>query len=175
MTVGRLSTVLYATIRLAPCEVPRRPKGPRLPRRISLTGWQWRAGLLREFTLEGIMKSTRTGILALLVGAALSAPGCLLLNTIGLNPGHVSGAEAKDIIRDKTLVNLAIQVAAGSTTGAAIVYLDPVLAGISDDEYYKKSEVEKCGDQLLVFNFVSVLLAPFVACNLQPDNAFIDP
>ena len=122
------------------------------------------------------MKKIQYLVAASIVSLALAtSAGCVLLNTIGLNPGHVSGAEAKDLILDKTLITGAYYLSLGSTTGALLVYLAPTLAGISDDKYYKRSEVQHCANQLFLFQFVSATFAPFLACNLEPDNAFIDP
>lgn len=118
----------------------------------------------------------KPGLLAAVAATGLlllASPGCLLLNEIGLNPGHVSGSEAKDIILDKTLINAALFLAARSQTNAALVFLAPTLAGINDDEYYKRSEVQECADQLFLWQYISTVLAPF-ACSLQPDNAIVD-
>lgn len=108
------------------------------------------------------------------------ASGCILLNTIGLNPGHVKGDEAKEIIRDKIQLNLIIALLAASISpvfapAAAYEIVTPDLTGIDEGAYYKRSEVEDCGNSIFITQFlVDIYVGPFV-CDLQPDNALIDP
>ncbi|MDH5654590.1 MAG: TIGR04452 family lipoprotein [Spirochaetia bacterium] len=35
---------------------------------------------------------------------------CILFNTLGLNPGHVKGSEAKNIIQDRVMVHVLLDL-----------------------------------------------------------------
>lgn len=107
--------------------------------------------------------------------AVIPSPACRFLNETGLNPGHVSGLEAKEIILDKTLITAAIFAARNAPISAAAVISTPDSIGIIDDEYYKRREVEACADLIFLWQYVSAFFGPVTGCSLEPDNDFFDP
>ena len=111
---------------------------------------------------------------------------CMVANTLDLNPGHVSGKEAKQIIRDKFKSNfllhslMAVASASANTvqgkeaaqfyaTKATIDSLKQDMLFIDESKYYKRKDVEICADRLWEANLFTHSLDPFI-CHLTPDK-----
>ena len=110
------------------------------------------------------------------------AGNCILFNTLGLNPGHVKGSEAKNIIQDRVMIHVLLDLMGASifSSMATRAILDSMAAeftNIDDNAYYKKVDVDQCANDIVVGGFV--ILAPWLmatfTCNLQPDDPLWDP
>lgn len=134
------------------------------------------------------MKLITKYILSCIVASNLLFSQCLLMNEIGLNPGHVSGSEAKEIIQDKMFFPIFLDIlvlpvapslgpdfVAFAQQKTVLDFMAAELAGIQDDKFYKRSEVESCGETLRSFGIIGISHLNFAGCNLKPDNAIYDP
>lgn len=117
------------------------------------------------------MKRKKSLSLAAILTAALVFSQCILVNELGISDTHVRGREAKIIIREKTTINALLLFAVGTSAGVIQgfgAYTQPDILGISDNSWYKRTEVEACADTLLAANLI---LNPIInvvwACNLQ--------
>ena len=103
---------------------------------------------------------------------------CLVLNELGLNPGHESGAEASNRITNAAVLADIINFTAvsGSARISILSLISGELAGIKSSSFYKSSEVDDCIGKirgLQGFFLGSGLTA--ITCGLKEDNAIFDP
>lgn len=125
----------------------------------------------------------RFGII-LLVTALIS--NCILLNELHVSPIHVTGAEAKKIIRDKLKNNLFFSLLIDQNSNAnsaakpvldsstMIIFNAPDMLGLKDARFYKKRDVESCADKLSKFAYRDYLLISHELCTLEEADPVID-
>lgn len=119
----------------------------------------------------------------------LSVAHCIILNPLGLNVGRQKGNEVKDRIITASIVNdltTTFIASRGSIVGISIFSLiADSLADIDDAKYYKKSEVDKCIEDIDSLGTVlkyglgtaGFVLTPILSCeDLKTDGILLgDP
>lgn len=108
------------------------------------------------------------------IAAIMLLSQCILINELGLSDDHVKGREAKTIIRQKTTINALLLFSVGNSAGVIqgfAAYSQPDILGISDNTWYKRSEVEACADTLLAANLIfNPIINVVWACGLKGAN-----
>ncbi|MEM7184078.1 MAG: TIGR04452 family lipoprotein [Spirochaetota bacterium] len=90
---------------------------------------------------------------------------CIIMDTLGTSLGEesVKGTEAKDIIITNAVIGASVN---GIQNDIILAFMANKLAGIEDWAYYDKSEVDKCADEALIINLITIDIGGF-NCNLQ--------
>jgi small lipoprotein (TIGR04452 family) len=99
---------------------------------------------------------------------------CYLFDTINFTlpwNGVIRGDEAKDQIFTSALIGA---VADRNRRDDILAFLSPQLAGIKDDRFYLKEDIDKCANDALVINVLTVDLGGFT-CNARERKVFVDP
>jgi len=99
---------------------------------------------------------------------------CIVLDKLNLSlPESVSGREAKTIIVTAAISGAAISSAVEGqvTVDAALSLVANKLAGVKDDAYYDKIDVDQCAAEAQLINVVTVRVGGF-QCNLQEHKKF---
>jgi small lipoprotein (TIGR04452 family) len=97
---------------------------------------------------------------------------CILLDTIGLTlpERSVTGREAKDTITTKAVLG---GLAGGVSADIVFTLLAPTFAKVKDSAYYNKTDVDKCAEDAMLINVVTVNIGGF-NCNLREHKLLID-
>lgn len=115
-----------------------------------------------------------------IIGRILFLSGCFYschCAYLNVNPGLVSGAEAKNIISDRLLLNQTIYligltqpepIRSNAVAGLGMTIITPDLVGINEKNMYQKDAVEECADQIFFVSLISTPLSAFVCKATDP-------
>ncbi len=102
--------------------------------------------------------------------------GCLLFDTINITypwNGVIRGDDAKDQIFTSALIGAVAEIDGGRRDDL-IVLLSPQLTGIKDDRFYLKTDIDKCANDALLINLITLDIGGFT-CNARERKIFVDP
>lgn len=105
-----------------------------------------------------------------------SLSNCLLFDTINVTypwNGVIKGDAAKDQIFTSALIGAVAEID-GSRSDNIIALLSPQLAGIKDDRFYLKEDIDECSNDALIFNLLILDIGGFT-CNARERKVILDP
>ncbi|MBE7412568.1 MAG: TIGR04452 family lipoprotein [Leptospiraceae bacterium] len=86
----------------------------------------------------------------------------MMLDKADVTPDTMSGKEAKLLILERAILGA---TAGGNPSVTAL--LANRLANVQDDLYYKRSDVHKCAEDVLLINFLTIDVGG-INCSLKP-------
>lgn len=99
---------------------------------------------------------------------------CIVLDTLNLSvPESVSGREAKDIIITAAVTGASISTAIDGkvTVDALLSFVSNKLAGVKENAYYDKYDVDECAAKAQLINVVTIRVGGF-NCKLKEHKIF---
>lgn len=101
---------------------------------------------------------------------------CYLFDTINVTypwNGVIKGSDAKDQIFTSALIGAVAEVD-GRRRDDILAILSPQLSGIKDDRFYLKEDIDKCANDALLINLITLDIGGFT-CNARERKIFVDP
>lgn len=99
---------------------------------------------------------------------------CIVLDTLNLSvPESVSGKEAKDTIVTAAITGAAISSAIDGrvTMDSLLSFVSDKLAGVKENAYYDKYDVDECAAKAQLINVVTIRIGGF-NCKLKEHKTF---
>lgn len=99
---------------------------------------------------------------------------CIILDKLNLSlPESVTGKEAKSIIVTSAITGAAISsgIEGRISLDALLSFIADKLAGIKEDAYYDRFEVDQCAAEAQLINVVTLRVGGF-QCNLKAHKTF---
>jgi small lipoprotein (TIGR04452 family) len=104
----------------------------------------------------------------------LATANCILLDNLNLSvPESVTGKEAKDIIVTAAITGAYISTAIEGRVpiDALLSFVSDKLAGVKENAYYDKFEVDQCAADAQLINVITVRIGGFT-CKLKEHKIF---
>jgi small lipoprotein (TIGR04452 family) len=104
----------------------------------------------------------------------LAVSNCYILDTINITfpwQGVIKGKEAKDQIFTSALIGVAADY---DNSDDVIALISKQLTGINDDRYYLKEDIDKCANDALIINVITLDIGGYT-CNARERKILIDP
>jgi small lipoprotein (TIGR04452 family) len=104
----------------------------------------------------------------------LTVSNCYIFDTINFTypwDGVIKGDEAKDQIYTSALIGVA---ADRDDADDLIALVSAQLTGINDSRYYLKEDIDKCANDALLINFITVDIGGYT-CEARERKIIIDP
>lgn len=102
------------------------------------------------------------------------SPNCIILDNLNLSlPESVTGKEAKNIIVTAALTGAVISNAIDGRVSpdSLLSFMADKLAGIKENAYYDKIDVEQCAADAQLINIITIRIGGF-NCNLKEHKTF---
>jgi small lipoprotein (TIGR04452 family) len=109
-----------------------------------------------------------------LVAFVFNISNCIVLDKLNLSvPESVTGKEAKDIILTAAVTGAYISTAIEGRVSldALLSFISHKLAGVKEDAYYDKFDVDQCAADAQLINVVTIRIGGFT-CNLKEHKTF---
>ncbi|MCB1158055.1 MAG: TIGR04452 family lipoprotein [Leptospiraceae bacterium] len=96
---------------------------------------------------------------------------CALFDTLGMSyPEAVKGSEAKDIILHKAIMGASMDA---DSRDNVYSFIADKLAGIEIDAYYDKKAVDRCAEEAMLINLLSLDIGG-LHCDLKKHKVLIN-